>query len=131
MLNAFLSVLYRSNRLRLIDVRTHTVNESAIKTARLRVELEQSRREQKDYLRQVELARVLDKRVKRKREVLEKKGEKVDEALLLPPLKRVRDKSGGDERKTREWTNNKDRKEKGSGREPDPGQLKKVLGSIF
>ena len=51
-------------------------NEAAQKVARLRVELEQSRREQKDYLRQVELARILDKRVKRKREALEKKGEK-------------------------------------------------------
>ena len=44
-------------------------------TARLRVELEQSRKEQKDYLRQVELARVLDKRKERKRKAAEERGE--------------------------------------------------------
>ncbi|KAG9103889.1 RNA-binding ATPase activator esf2 [Ceratobasidium sp. 370] len=40
--------------------------EAAAHTARLRVELSQSRAEQRDYLRNVELARVLDKRAKRK-----------------------------------------------------------------
>jgi ESF2/ABP1 family protein len=42
-------------------------HEAALHTARLRVELSQSRAEQKDYLRQVELARVLEKRKERKR----------------------------------------------------------------
>ncbi|KAF8511177.1 hypothetical protein JB92DRAFT_2614654, partial [Gautieria morchelliformis] len=41
--------------------------QAAVHTARLRVELSQSRAEQRDYLRQVELARVLDKRAERKR----------------------------------------------------------------
>ena len=50
-----------------------------MRTARLRVELEQSRKEQRDYLRQVELARVLDKRIERKRKAAEAKGEVVDE----------------------------------------------------
>ncbi|QRV87837.1 RNA recognition motif protein [Ceratobasidium sp. AG-Ba] len=40
--------------------------EAAAHTARLRVELSQSRAEQRDYLKNVELARVLDKRAKRK-----------------------------------------------------------------
>ena len=42
-------------------------HEAARHTARLRLELAQSRAEQHHYLRQVELARVLDKRAARKR----------------------------------------------------------------
>ena len=41
-------------------------HESATRTARLRVELSQSRSEQKEYLRNVELARVLAKREEKK-----------------------------------------------------------------
>jgi ribose 1,5-bisphosphokinase PhnN len=41
-------------------------HEAAIHAAQLRVELTQSRAEQKEYLKNVELARVLDKRAKRK-----------------------------------------------------------------
>ncbi|QRW16211.1 extracellular metalloprotease [Rhizoctonia solani] len=41
--------------------------EAAAHTARLRVELSQSKTEQRDYLRNVELARVLEKRAQRKR----------------------------------------------------------------
>ena len=68
-------------------------HESALRTARLRQELENSRTEQKDYLRNVELARVLDKRKDRKRKAAEAKGEQVDEDTLLParPPKRKRD----------------------------------------
>ena len=102
-----------------------------MKTARLRVELEQSRREQKDYLRQVELARVLDKRAKRKREALEKRGEKVDESALLPPLKKMRNPTvnegkdqSGDRREARQ-------RNKPLEAGVDAGQLKKVLGSVF
>jgi len=43
-------------------------HEAAMHTARLRVELSQSKSEQRDYLKNVELGRVLDKRAKRKRE---------------------------------------------------------------
>jgi ESF2/ABP1 family protein len=43
-----------------------TAHEAAIHAAQLRVELTQSRAEQKEYLKNVELARVLDKRAKRK-----------------------------------------------------------------
>lgn len=42
-------------------------HEAAVHRARLRVELEQSKKEQRDYLKNVELARVLDKRAERKR----------------------------------------------------------------
>ncbi|GBE79352.1 hypothetical protein BKA93DRAFT_812575 [Sparassis latifolia] len=42
-------------------------HEAAVHTAQLRVELSQSRREQREYLKNVELARVLDKRAERKR----------------------------------------------------------------
>ncbi|KIJ26975.1 hypothetical protein M422DRAFT_191527 [Sphaerobolus stellatus SS14] len=42
-------------------------HEAALHTARLRVELSQSRTEQKDYLRQVELAKQLEKRAEKKR----------------------------------------------------------------
>jgi ESF2/ABP1 family protein len=42
-------------------------HEGAVRTARLRLELSQSRTEQRDYLKNVELARVLDKRAERKR----------------------------------------------------------------
>ncbi|KAI0035643.1 hypothetical protein K488DRAFT_42872 [Vararia minispora EC-137] len=41
-------------------------HEAAIRTARLRLELSQSRAEQRDYLKNVELARVLDIRAERK-----------------------------------------------------------------
>ncbi|OCB86233.1 hypothetical protein A7U60_g6824 [Sanghuangporus baumii] len=106
-------------------------NEAAVKTARLRVELEQSRREQKDYLRQVELARVLDKRAKRKREALEKKGEKVDESTLLPPLKLARNLSGNHEEKDQQRSIKAKQRDKPTEMEADDGQLKKVLGSVF
>ncbi|KAF8883426.1 hypothetical protein BD779DRAFT_1443978 [Infundibulicybe gibba] len=55
-------------------------HEAAVHTAKLRVELTQSRAEQQDYLKNVELARVLDKRAERKRE----KGEELE----LKPRKR-------------------------------------------
>lgn len=44
-----------------------SAHETATHAARLRVELSQSRSEQKDYLKNVELARVLAKRAERKR----------------------------------------------------------------
>ncbi|KAJ2918266.1 hypothetical protein MD484_g2187, partial [Candolleomyces efflorescens] len=57
-------------------------HEAAVQSAKLRVELSQSRQEQQDYLRNVELARVLDKRAEKKRE----KGETME-------LKRIRSPS--------------------------------------
>ena len=48
--------------------------EAAVYAAKLRVELSQSKAEQQEYLKNVELARVLDKRVAKKRE----KGEEFE-----------------------------------------------------
>ena len=51
-----------------------TAYEAAVHAAKLRVELSQSKAEQQEYLKNVELARVLDKRVAKKRE----KGEEFE-----------------------------------------------------
>ncbi|KAJ4472032.1 hypothetical protein J3R30DRAFT_3298775 [Lentinula aciculospora] len=59
-------------------------HEAAIHTAKLRVELSQSKLEQRDYLRNVELARVLEKRSQRKKE----KGEEMVFKPLSRPTKR-------------------------------------------
>jgi ESF2/ABP1 family protein len=56
-------------------------------TAKLRVELSQSRAEQQEYLRNVETAKTLEKRVKKKRE----KGEEFE---LKPVNKRRMDDDG-------------------------------------
>lgn len=98
-----------------------SANEAAQHTAKLRVEIEQSRREQKDYLRQVELARVLDKRAKRKREAAEQRGEKVDESNLLPPLKR----------RMKEDSETSTRKKRPKEREESNDTLNSVLKNIF
>ena len=100
-----------------------------MRTARLRVELEQSRKEQKDYLRNVELARILDKRTERKRKAAEAKGEIVNEEDLRPKLKRKKegDRPSGDKKPTRK------RKDVGGGGEDEArkSKLESVLGSIF
>lgn len=49
-------------------------HEAAVHTAKLRVELSQSKSEQQQYLKNVELARVLDKRAAKKKE----KGEEFE-----------------------------------------------------
>jgi len=65
-------------------------HEAALHTARLRVELAHSRTEQKDYLRQVELARVLEKRKERKRKA-EPEAEKTEPKMTeLPSNKKQR-----------------------------------------
>jgi ESF2/ABP1 family protein len=77
------------------------------------VELSQSRSEQQEYLKNVELARVLDKRA-------EKKREKGEEFQLKPikerPNKRVVEDNKSSVRKKSKLEN---------------GQLDTVLGSIF
>ncbi|TFK56255.1 hypothetical protein OE88DRAFT_1693261, partial [Heliocybe sulcata] len=72
-------------------------HEAAIHTARLRVELSQSRSEQREYLKNVELARVLDKRAERKRAA----GKGVDLAPKNPPPKRKPDESQREKPKKR------------------------------
>ncbi|KAI0693826.1 hypothetical protein BC835DRAFT_1352348 [Cytidiella melzeri] len=91
-------------------------HEAAVHSAQLRVELSQSRREQQEYLKNVELARVLDKRAERKR----KAGE--DVAAPLEPVKKQKaelpEKQAQRPRKQKETSG-------------ENKQLSSVLGSIF
>ena len=85
---------YRSIRLfsQLLIV-TFTAHEAAIHTAKLRVELSQSRSEQRDYLKNVELARVLNKRAEKKKE----KGEEL-EFKERPRKRPIQDTEGDDDK---------------------------------
>ncbi|KAL0565583.1 RNA-binding ATPase activator esf2 [Marasmius crinis-equi] len=88
-------------------------HEAALHAAKLRVELSQSKAEQRDYLKNVELARVLDKRA-------EKKREKGEEMVLKPQperKKRPAEDEGGSKKRPRAENNEK--------------QLETVLSSIF
>jgi ESF2/ABP1 family protein len=77
------------------------------------VELSQSRSEQQEYLKNVELARVLDKRAEKKRE----KGEEFQlKPLKEHPKKRVIEESENSSRKKNKVSDE---------------QLDTVLGSIF
>ncbi|CAE6422176.1 unnamed protein product, partial [Rhizoctonia solani] len=77
--------------------------EAAAHTARLRVELSQSKAEQRDYLRNVELARVLEKRAQRKRKSESNEAEttrttsKVIEDHVPPKIKKARIQSANPE----------------------------------
>ncbi|KIM34789.1 hypothetical protein M413DRAFT_450052 [Hebeloma cylindrosporum] len=77
-------------------------HEAAVHTAKLRVELSQSKAEQQQYLKNVELARVLDKRAAQKKE----KGEEFE---LKPnnkqiPKKRALESDGTESRKKQKGT---------------------------
>ncbi|KAG6859805.1 hypothetical protein C0995_003709 [Termitomyces sp. Mi166 len=92
-------------------------HEAAIHTAKLRVELSHSKQEQQEYLKNVELARVLEKRAEKKRE----KGEE----LQFKPLK---------ERLTNPKRRNDDAEEGSQSRKKQKSsevQLDSVLSSIF
>ena len=89
----------------------YIAHEAAVHTARLRVELSQSKSEQREYLKNVELARVLDKRRKQKGELPE------------PPKKKERKRLAGENDDTQ-------RKKRKEGKE-DERQLDEVLNSIF
>ncbi|KZT20650.1 hypothetical protein NEOLEDRAFT_1158580 [Neolentinus lepideus HHB14362 ss-1] len=95
-------------------------HEAAIHTARLRVELSQSRSEQQEYLKNVELAKVLDKRAERRRQA----GKEVDLKPNLPP-KRKSDGDKGEEKKS------KRRKAVTYDPQATERQLESVLDSIF
>ena len=107
----------------------HTVlaHEAAIHAAKLRVELSQSRKEQQDYLKNVELARVLDKRAERKRKV---DGDEEQTEARPEPVRNLKPTKGADEANRPE---KKRRKERERPEEPvgDPRQLDSVLSSIF
>ncbi|KAG6865382.1 hypothetical protein C0991_003085 [Blastosporella zonata] len=91
-------------------------HEAAIHAAKLRVELSQSRAEQQDYLKNVELARVLEKRAGKKRE----KGEELQFKPLRERPSKKRQVDDSDE-------SSQSRKKKKSAE----GQLDSVLSSIF
>jgi len=101
-------------------------HEAAIHTARLRVELTQSKAEQQDYLKNVELARVLDKRAERKRKAAEERGEEPEPMKKKPHTLPRRD--GESESKRRKKTK---AKPDGSDDSGDPRLIQSVLGSIF
>lgn len=86
-------------------------HEAAIHAAKLRVELAQSKSEQREYLKNVELARVLDKRNQRRKE----KG--LGPLEPSKPLKRPVESKEEEPRKRNKPT--------------DDTQLNSVLGSIF
>ncbi|KAF8075866.1 hypothetical protein FPV67DRAFT_386803 [Lyophyllum atratum] len=90
-------------------------HEAAIHAAKLRVELSHSRTEQQEYLKNVELARVLEKRAEKKRE----KGEELQfKPRTERPSKRAIEES--------EESSQNRKKKKSS-----EGQLDTVLSSIF
>jgi ESF2/ABP1 family protein len=60
------SVSFRSSRFSGFSY-DFSAHEAAVHEAQLRVELSQSRKEQQEYLKNVELARVLDKRAEKQR----------------------------------------------------------------
>ncbi|KAK7695550.1 hypothetical protein QCA50_000186 [Cerrena zonata] len=101
-------------------------HEAAIHAAQLRVELSQSRKEQQEYLKNVELARVLDKRAERKR----KAGG--DEEQRPPAGERPsrRTFEGAEGSRQPEKKRRKER-EKPEVSAADPRQLDSVLSSIF
>ncbi|EKM59420.1 uncharacterized protein PHACADRAFT_87776 [Phanerochaete carnosa HHB-10118-sp] len=99
-------------------------HEAAVHAARLRMELSQSKREQQEYLRNVELARVLDKRAERKKsKAADGPVERMDG--VEKPAKR--------ERADGERPLKKRRKEKQEEAidESTQKQLNSVLGNIF
>ena len=96
-----------------------SAHEAAIHAAKLRVELSQSKREQQEYLKNVELARVLDKRAEKKR----KAGEDIP-----PPAEPVPSKK---HRADLPATTREKQKAKIAGEHAEDRQLSSVLGSIF
>ncbi|KAI0332449.1 hypothetical protein GY45DRAFT_1320960 [Cubamyces sp. BRFM 1775] len=100
-------------------------HEAAVHQAQLRVELSQSRKEQREYLKNVELARVLDKRAERKRKTQD--SEEGAQAEPRPPKVQKRD-----ETYTKQAAKEKRRKPKPVEPRADAeAQLNSVLGSIF
>ena len=100
-------------------------HEAAIHAARLRVELSQSKREQQEYLKNVELARVLDKRAQRKKQ---SGGDSEEPAANAKPPKRERAEDG---QPARDRKRKKAVQETTAVDETTQKQLNSVLGSLF
>lgn len=90
-------------------------HEAAVHQAKLRAELSQSRKEQREYLKNVELARVLEKR----------REKKLAEGKEPPRLKRRQNDAPPEDR------SEKRQKSKPRAKEDDSAQLSSVLNSIF
>ncbi|KAI0363564.1 hypothetical protein BV20DRAFT_957983 [Pilatotrama ljubarskyi] len=107
-------------------------HEAAVHQAQLRVELSQSRKEQREYLKNVELARVLDKRAQRKRKAADG-GEGAEESMQTEHT-RPQKVSKQDETPAGARAPAKEKRKKPKPAEPRPdaeAQLDTVLGSIF
>ena len=110
--------------------RLSIAHEAAVHAAQLRVEISQSRKEQKEYLKNVELARVLGKRQERKRKVDDSGAADEEERQSRPPKAQKTNESGHAPLKAQP----KERRKKSKAEEPRPdaaAQLDSVLGSIF
>lgn len=97
--------------------------------AQLRAELSQSRKEQREYLKNVELARVLDKRAGRKRKAADGGEEAQAGTSTERRPQKVSKQDGGSQSAPA-----KEKLKKPKPVEPRPdaeAQLKSVLGSIF
>ena len=84
--------------------------------AKLRAELSQSRKEQREYLKNVELARVLEKR----------REKKLADGKEPPQLKRRQSDAPSEDRSNKRWKS-KPNAEAGD----DSAQLSSVLNSVF
>lgn len=108
-------------------------HEAAVHTARLRVEISQSRSEQQEYLKNVELARVLDKRAQRKQQAgKDSVSNSAGQKERADVKKRSAEADTGDKREERRPK--KMRKEQPSTKSVEGDrdkQLEGVLGSIF
>ena len=98
-----------------VSLTISVAHEAAVHQAKLRAELSQSRKEQREYLKNVELARVLEKR----------KEKKLAEGKEPPQLKRRQGDGPSEDRPK------KKRKSKPGVEEGDSAQLSSVLGSVF
>ncbi|KAI0722205.1 hypothetical protein C8T65DRAFT_564907 [Cerioporus squamosus] len=106
-------------------------HEAAVHAAQLRVELSQSRKEQRDYLKNVELARVLGKRAERKRKSVGD-GDPQSAGDTAQRPQKVQRKVEVDEARAQAPPKEKRKKPKPMDPNPDAGaQLDSVLGSIF
>jgi ESF2/ABP1 family protein len=102
-------------------------HEAAQRSAQLRVELAQSRSEQREYLKNVELSRVLDKRAERKKLAAEKTGQPVDTLTVIGKREREGVNSDGQKRKKKPKVPDHSLIDAGAGRE----SLRGVFDSIF
>ncbi len=103
-------------------------HEAAVHAAQLRVEFSQSRKEQRDYLKNVELARVLDKRAKRKAHPKDDDEKGGDKSETRPRKVLKKDNTIEPMAQPEE----KRKKPKLVGAKPNAeAQLDSVLGSIF